>query len=135
MDKKYKKFLMLYHKKLQKWVAPGGHIELNEYPTEAALRETMEETGLNVELIGLQNEVESEFDTLLPFAIQKNEINEHHIHMDFVYLGLVENCLAVSINSKENIQMKWCTLEEIMEEEFESFEKTKKWCRYFNKMF
>ena len=50
------KTLLIYHKKLKKWMAPGGHIDENEAPHEAAIRETLEETGLKVEIIflGLQ---------------------------------------------------------------------------------
>ena len=35
------------------WVAPGGLIEPAEHPAEAAVRETLEETGLCVEITGL----------------------------------------------------------------------------------
>ena len=45
---KSKNFLMVNHKKLGKWVQPGGHIELNEDPEEASLREVFEETGLTL---------------------------------------------------------------------------------------
>ena len=38
------------HKRLQRWLQPGGHIEAGELPWEAALREAREETGLPVEL-------------------------------------------------------------------------------------
>ena len=46
------KFLFIRHKKLQKWLPPGGHIDENEIPDIAALREVKEETSLNVELQG-----------------------------------------------------------------------------------
>ena len=36
------------HRKLSIWVQPGGHIDAGESPAEAALRETVEETGLHV---------------------------------------------------------------------------------------
>ncbi len=36
------------HKRLSKWLQPGGHIDAGEEPWEAALRETSEETGLPV---------------------------------------------------------------------------------------
>ena len=47
-DKTNKKFLLVHHKKLGVWVQPGGHVELNESPEEAAIREVYEETGINV---------------------------------------------------------------------------------------
>jgi 8-oxo-dGTP pyrophosphatase MutT (NUDIX family)/GNAT superfamily N-acetyltransferase len=36
------------HKRLSMWLQPGGHIDPGEEPWEAALRETIEETGLPV---------------------------------------------------------------------------------------
>jgi len=44
--------LLILHRKLGKWLPLGGHIELDEDPEIAALREAKEESGLDVELIG-----------------------------------------------------------------------------------
>ncbi|MEY2473251.1 MAG: hypothetical protein QOK28_2580 [Actinomycetota bacterium] len=38
------------HRKLGIWVQPGGHVDADESPAEAAVREASEETGLPVEL-------------------------------------------------------------------------------------
>jgi 8-oxo-dGTP pyrophosphatase MutT (NUDIX family) len=38
-----------WHKRLGGWLQPGGHIDAGETPSEAALRETREETGLPVQ--------------------------------------------------------------------------------------
>ena len=38
--------LLLHHAKLGLWVQPGGHVEGDESPEEAALREAREESGL-----------------------------------------------------------------------------------------
>lgn len=38
--------LLLLHARLGLWVQPGGHVEGNEAPDEAALREAREESGL-----------------------------------------------------------------------------------------
>ncbi len=37
-----------WHKRIGGWMQPGGHIDAGETPWEAALRETQEETGLQV---------------------------------------------------------------------------------------
>jgi 8-oxo-dGTP pyrophosphatase MutT (NUDIX family) len=36
------------HKRLNMWLQPGGHIDAGETPAQAALRESIEETGLPV---------------------------------------------------------------------------------------
>ena len=45
--------LLLWHKRLQRWMPPGGHVDENETPQETAARECKEETGLDVEILGL----------------------------------------------------------------------------------
>ena len=42
--------VLLEHKRLGIWLQPGGHIDPGETPWEAALRESREETGLDVAL-------------------------------------------------------------------------------------
>src|SRR3974377_1559521 len=46
------KVLLIHHRNLNKWLPLGGHIELDEDPEAAALREAREESGLDVELLG-----------------------------------------------------------------------------------
>ena len=43
--------LLHWHKRLQQWMPPGGHVEPDEDPVQAALREVREETGLVAEVI------------------------------------------------------------------------------------
>ncbi|MCB9134335.1 MAG: NUDIX domain-containing protein [Anaerolineales bacterium] len=53
----------------QKWNLPGGHVEPGELPTEAVVRETLEETGLGVEverLVGFYSK-EAQNDFVLTF--------------------------------------------------------------------
>ena len=45
-DPKSEKFLLIKHRKTGKWLQPGGHIELDEDPEEAALRETLKKLAL-----------------------------------------------------------------------------------------
>ncbi|MFI5046541.1 MAG: NUDIX hydrolase [Acidimicrobiia bacterium] len=40
--------LLLVHRRLGFWMQPGGHLEAGEEPADAALRETREETGIEV---------------------------------------------------------------------------------------
>ena len=40
-----------WHKRLGLWLPPGGHIERDEDPVEAVLREVLEETGIPCEVV------------------------------------------------------------------------------------
>lgn len=51
------KTLLVHHKGFDKWTPPGGHIEIGETPTEALIREFMEETGMKIEIISALPEV------------------------------------------------------------------------------
>ena len=43
--------LLHWHRKVGLWLPPGGHLEPNEDPVQAARREALEETGLEVEIL------------------------------------------------------------------------------------
>src|SRR3989344_231960 len=46
------KVLLRKHDKLGIWLSIGGHIELDEDPNEALLREVKEEVGLEIKILG-----------------------------------------------------------------------------------
>jgi 8-oxo-dGTP pyrophosphatase MutT (NUDIX family) len=74
------KILLVKHKKLQQWLGPGGHIDENELAHEAAEREFLEETGLQVRVVSafpdLHDQPTGPNDIFhpLPFAV-----NEHWV--------------------------------------------------------
>lgn len=123
---KSRKFLLIKHRKLGKWIQPGGHIEPNEDPEEAALRETFEETGLNVKLVGKKFPREQDF--IFPLALQKNIVEENHIHIDFVYLAYPKENQKEIINYNETEGLEWFTLDQIVNDNFETFDDVKYWC-------
>lgn len=78
------KLLLLWHKKLARWLQPGGHLERwDRTPEEAALREAREETGLVlIETRGL-------FDVDV-HPIPPRGTEPGHDHFDLRYLIIVE---------------------------------------------
>jgi 8-oxo-dGTP pyrophosphatase MutT (NUDIX family) len=40
--------LLIFHKKFEKYLQPGGHIEGDEEPYQTAIREVLEETGIEI---------------------------------------------------------------------------------------
>ena len=45
------KVLLVNSRKYNKWVPPGGHLEENETPDQAVVREFLEETGIKVVVV------------------------------------------------------------------------------------
>jgi 8-oxo-dGTP pyrophosphatase MutT (NUDIX family) len=73
--------LLLKHKRLGLWLQPGGHIDAGETPWEAALRETQEETGLDVRFPAL------DADGRPPLVhVDVHDGGRGHTHLDLRYV-------------------------------------------------
>ena len=82
------KVLLHHHRKLGMWLPPGGHIEAGELPDEAALREVLEETGLEIELVGERREdVDDPVQLRRPAGVQLENIGPGHQHIDLIYFA------------------------------------------------
>jgi len=69
------RFAIHKHPKIGKWLPPGGHVELDELPHEAAVREVLEETGLSPHLV-LPDSSDLGIQTVpLPIAILVEKID------------------------------------------------------------
>lgn len=86
------RILLHEHRKLGKWLPPGGHIEPNELPDVAALREVDEEAGIAVRLVGgrgLPRDYPGQpVQLVVPAGIQVEFIAEGHEHIDLVYFAV-----------------------------------------------
>lgn len=115
--------LLMWHKRLERWMPPGGHVDTNELPEETAKRECKEETGLDVEIIGDaqadvfgQNRHEGRL-LKKPFAMLLEEIpasetrgESAHQHMDFVFLARpLDDTQLLHLQQEEGSQLRWFT--------------------------
>jgi len=115
------KILMLWHKKFNSWMPPGGHCEKNELPHEAAQREILEETGLNVDFLVLDFGHSAHKDFLrendriaqvnpVPWQVLLEKIAENHFHMDFVFIARPNGKKSLALESHE---LKWFSKKEL----------------------
>lgn len=106
-----KKILLVKHHLFNKWVQPGGHIEEDETPEEAAIRETYEETGIKISLIG--ERFPREDDLIRPLGIQCNRKENGDRHFDITYAGVPNNPDSDLIISNESTDIGWFTRQEL----------------------
>jgi ADP-ribose pyrophosphatase YjhB (NUDIX family) len=87
------KVLLHRHRRQGIWLPPGGHIERDELPSEAARREIEEETGLRLRLHS-ETEARQLAEEMgapvvpQPAFILVEDINPYHQHIDFTYFAL-----------------------------------------------
>ena len=117
------KILLIFHKKLQKWLPPGGHVEEGELPHEAVLREVQEEVGISAQFdtdsltpeLGLQGEVDIQVPepyALLYQIIPASSKEEAHIHFDFVY-PLICTSEEVTLGDAGVVEIRWFYKDEV----------------------
>jgi 8-oxo-dGTP pyrophosphatase MutT (NUDIX family) len=105
--------LLLHHRKLQRWLQPGGHADPGESTGEAvALREALEETGLE----GLR---------LHPHAPRPLDVDVHdipargdepaHLHLDLRYLVVSPEAAAPRRAEAESSAVRWFAWSELAE--------------------
>ena len=93
--------LLHWHPKLGMWLPPGGHIEPNEDPVQAVVREVEEETGIPVEVVPTG---EFEEDHAYPVQIPPpltiliedvdDPVDGLHQHIDFIYVCRPKHAVA-----------------------------------------
>lgn len=126
------KTLLLDHRKLKKWVPAGGKIDPNEIPDTAAIRECLEETGLDVELLGEVSDVPG--GLVRPYGMQLNHVIPHERdHIDLVYLGVPRDDRPLKISEREAAALRWFSLDEVMNPSLNTFETVRLWVQRFHK--
>jgi 8-oxo-dGTP pyrophosphatase MutT (NUDIX family) len=99
--------LLVHHRKLDKWLQPGGHCDPGETAIEAALRESLEETGSRA----LQVDASMLFDIDIHLIPAKPDGNTPaHLHYDTRWL-LVASPGETRVSEESNA-VEWVDLDE-----------------------
>jgi 8-oxo-dGTP pyrophosphatase MutT (NUDIX family) len=121
------KVLLIHHRKLDKWLPLGGHIELDEDPEQAALREAKEESGLDVELLGERPPTTSPGTRALiaPRFLDIHRISDTHEHIGMIYWarlvvappghGSTHGVTrpATTLAAEEHHGIRWCSADDL----------------------
>ncbi|MFP4636407.1 MAG: NUDIX hydrolase [Nitriliruptoraceae bacterium] len=90
--------LLHRHKRLARWLQPGGHLEPGEAPWDAAVRETHEETGVVVR---------HPDDGPRLVHVDVHEGPRGHVHLDLRYLLRAESGASLSPAEGESRDVAW----------------------------
>lgn len=102
--------LLIHHRKLDRWLPLGGHVELDEDPEQAALREAKEESGLDVELLG-ERPPTTEPGTralIAPRFLDIHRINPTHEHIGLIYFARPLRG-SLDLAEEEHHDIRWVT--------------------------
>jgi len=105
------RLLLHHHRRLDRWLQMGGHVEAGELTTDAALREGREESGL------ADLTLDARILDVDVHAIPPSKGDPLHHHFDVRYLARTAAPHSVSMDRNESNDLAWVTLaraEELM---------------------
>ncbi len=106
VDPESRALLLHHHRRLDRWLQMGGHLEGAEEPREAALREGREESGLgDLELIR-----DGVFD-LDVHLIPAGRGEPDHYHFDVRYVARTSEPGSIAIDDAESVDLAWIPFE------------------------
>ena len=121
-----KKALLHKHRKYGKYLPVGGHIDRDETPEEAVLREVKEESGLDIELFSNKLKTFSRSKEMnIGNVMNLHNVNTFHQHMDFVYFA---KSVTDKVNPREgeSKDLIWVSVEDF--ENIDTYEEVKDYC-------
>ena len=95
------KILLIWHKKFNKYIQPGGHINDGEQPYEAAIREVLEETHVCINIPVKE-----------PFSVGDYHNNVGH-QIDYQFIAFAEN--ETIRKNDESFKAGWYSLDDLDE--------------------
>lgn len=110
--------LLRYHDKYDMWLVPGGHVELDELPEVAAIREVKEEVGLDVELFSrpMPDVDDPERQSLIvPEYMDIHSISPDHRHIAMIYFATSQTTDTVEPDNHERSRgIRWMAKQELL---------------------
>ncbi len=99
--------LLVHHRKLDKWLQPGGHCDPGETALTAAVREALEETGVSATALSPVQLFDIDIH-----AIPARADVPAHLHYDARFILVAEP--GITAVSHESHAVEWVSLEEAL---------------------
>ncbi|MCB9799134.1 MAG: NUDIX domain-containing protein [Candidatus Omnitrophica bacterium] len=122
--------LLIHHKKYDRWLPIGGHIELDEDPEQALYREIREECGLKVKILAAKPPIAHPGvkPVLTPSYVDVHAINRTHKHIAFVYFAKAATDKVI-LHEEEHYQFKWFRPQDLNNKKYALSKSIKFYCR------
>lgn len=116
--------LLVHHNATGKWVFPGGHVDPDETPGEAALREVLEETGVHATITAPPVAVPGmtwhpspwlTAEIAAPAKPQRpgKPAEPQHWHIDQLFIGAADSTAATTAALDEVTGVRWTALDRL----------------------
>jgi 8-oxo-dGTP pyrophosphatase MutT (NUDIX family) len=99
------RLLLHHHRRLNRWLQMGGHVDPGECAADAALREGREESGLRVLALVVETPIDLDVH-----AIPAGKGEPPHNHYDVRYLARTGSPEAITLDPGESNDLKWVDL-------------------------
>lgn len=109
VNPEHTKMLVVYHKIYDGWIYPGGHADGEQDVLSVAVREVLEETGLNVKV--LNKEIFSLNSLPVMAHIKRGKFIPAHTHLDTVFLMESDDSKPLVYREDESKGVKWVDLD------------------------
>lgn len=113
--------LLHMHRKLNRLLPVGGHVEINESPWQAIAHELEEESGYtlnNLEILQPLSRIKHMTSVVqhpYPLSMNTHDIPDAHFHTDIEYAFIAKSDPDGIISEGESIDLRWLTHEEMNE--------------------
>jgi len=107
-DQYMKKTLLIHHRKLNRWLQPGGHADGIEDVAAVAQKEMEEETGLSTFHLA-----HTDFFDIDIHTIPERKNIPKHEHYDIRFHFIAENPDEITKNN-ESLDLKWIPINEVL---------------------
>ncbi|MBA3022239.1 NUDIX domain-containing protein [Propionicimonas sp.] len=108
--------LLHQHKRYPVVIPPGGHVEADEHPWQAVLRELGEETGVIPEQLSALLALEcvagpGRFPA--PVALDVHEVEPGWTHTDLAFAFVIDGAPQLAPREGESVELCWMTAAEV----------------------